>query len=279
MKTLILNTFSSFATFPMFNPAYLKGLLCRASINNKHIDVNQIIWNALLDKEFIVAQKFQYELMQDNSFPYSIIHTDKEFEVEKEKVVNRIDAAKRILRTSDARNLRNLIWAKMVIFRALNIIYCGFGTFFMTNIPYWAKIGFNPNNVDLIYEVAQNKTINPLIKIIENKIMPIILKYEPKIVLVDIMFPWDIIPALTMNLLLKKYLPSCHINYAGQGFDEFSFSRIRHKLVNSRCFFGFDSIFVYRNDLGLIDLAYIIHTIGYNANSIRSILHISSFTI
>ena len=27
MKTLILNTFSSFATFPMFNPAYLKGLL------------------------------------------------------------------------------------------------------------------------------------------------------------------------------------------------------------------------------------------------------------
>lgn len=254
MKTLILNTFSSFATFPMFNPAYLKGLLCRAGINNKHIDVNQIIWNTLLDKEFIVAQKFQYKLMQDNLFPYSIIHTDEEFEIEKEKVVNRIDVAKCILRTSDARNLRNLRWAQMVIFRALNIIYCGYGTFFMTNIPYWAKIGFNPNNVDLIYEVAQNKTINPLIKIIENKIMPIILKYEPKIVLVDIMFPWDIIPALTMNFLLKKYLPSCHINYAGQGFDEFSFSRIRHKLVNSRFFFGFDSIFVYRNDTGLIDL-------------------------
>lgn len=142
----------------------------------------------------------------------------------------------------------------MVIFRALNIIYCGCGTFFMTNIPYWANIGFNPNNVDLIYEVAQNRTINPLIKIIESNIMPIILKYEPKIVLVDIMFPWDIIPALTMNLLLKKHLPSCHINYAGQGFDEFSFSRIRHKLVNSKFFFGFDSIFVYRNDTGLIDL-------------------------
>lgn len=53
MKALILNTFSSFATFPMFNPAYLKGLLCRAGINNKHIDVNQIIWNTLLDRDFI----------------------------------------------------------------------------------------------------------------------------------------------------------------------------------------------------------------------------------
>ena len=48
MKTLILNTFSSFATFPMFNPAYLKGLLNQANIENKHIDVNQIIWNVLL---------------------------------------------------------------------------------------------------------------------------------------------------------------------------------------------------------------------------------------
>lgn len=41
MKTVILNTFTSFATFPMFNPAYLKGLLLRAGIENKHIDINQ----------------------------------------------------------------------------------------------------------------------------------------------------------------------------------------------------------------------------------------------
>ena len=34
MKTIVLNTFSSFATFPMFNPAYIKGLLCREGIDN-----------------------------------------------------------------------------------------------------------------------------------------------------------------------------------------------------------------------------------------------------
>lgn len=32
MKTIVLNTFSSFATFPMFNPAYIKGLLCREAL-------------------------------------------------------------------------------------------------------------------------------------------------------------------------------------------------------------------------------------------------------
>lgn len=117
MKSLILNTFSSFSTFPMFNPAYLKGLLCRAHINNKHIDVNQIIWNTLLDREFIEEQKFQYELIQNNPFPYSIIQTAEDFENKKRKVVNRIDTAKSILRLSDARNIRNLRWAQMVIFR------------------------------------------------------------------------------------------------------------------------------------------------------------------
>lgn len=53
MKTIVLNTFSSFATFPMFNPAYIKGLLCREGIDNIHIDVNQITWNSLLEEEFL----------------------------------------------------------------------------------------------------------------------------------------------------------------------------------------------------------------------------------
>ena len=97
MKTLILNTFSYFATFPMFNPAYLKGLLCRSGIENKHIEVNQIIWNELLSKEFIGLQKFHKELIQESPFPYSIINTVEKFEIEKKKVINRVDRAKEIL--------------------------------------------------------------------------------------------------------------------------------------------------------------------------------------
>lgn len=58
MKTIVLNTFSSFATFPMFNPAYIKGLLCREGIDNIHIDVNQITWNSLLEEEFLAKLSF-----------------------------------------------------------------------------------------------------------------------------------------------------------------------------------------------------------------------------
>lgn len=146
MKTIVLNTFSSFATFPMFNPAYIKGLLCREGIDNIHIDVNQITWNSLLEEEFLAKLSFN-EAVLDPSFPYTIISSNKEFELTKAKVLHRISKAKFLLRSSSSIIFRNLLWAQRVIFRALNLIYCHYGTFFMTNIPYWAKVGFDFNDI------------------------------------------------------------------------------------------------------------------------------------
>lgn len=254
MKTIVLNTFSSFATFPMFNPAYLKGLLCRNNIENTHIDVNVTTWNALLDEKFLKSLSFNEEILNSSNFPYSIIFSQNDFEVTKEKVINRIHHAKEILRSSNAANLKYLLWAQRVIYRALNLIYCHYGTFFLTNIPFWAGVGFDCNDINQIYNISTDYRRNPLIGIFESIIIPIIKKERPNVILVDIMFPWDIIPALTLNTLLKRYLPSCHINYAGLGFDEFSFSRIRHNLKNRLFFFNFDSVFVYRNDNGIIQL-------------------------
>lgn len=186
MKTIVLNTFSSFATFPMFNPAYIKGLLCREGIDNIHIDVNQITWNSLLEEEFLAKLSFN-EAVLDPSFPYSIISSNKEFELTKAKVLRRISKAKFLLRSSSSIIFRNLLWAQRVIFRALNLIYCHYGTFFMTNIPYWAKVGFDFNDISQIYDIATDKTSNPLICIFEEKMLPAIIKESPKIILVDIM--------------------------------------------------------------------------------------------
>ena len=55
MKTLIFNTFS---TFPMFNPAYLKGFLLRDGIECEHIDINQIVCSKLLSKDFLQSLVF-----------------------------------------------------------------------------------------------------------------------------------------------------------------------------------------------------------------------------
>lgn len=254
-KTIIINTFSSFPTFPGFNTAYLKGLLTRAGKENRHIDINQLVWNRMLEIDYLSQLRFNEDRIKESPFPYSIIHTSKEFDILKDKVLVRIEQAKDTLRTKKQINIRELSWCQKVIFRALNLIYCHYGTFFMTNIPFWAKMGFDHTDLCLIYEIANDKERNPLIKIFEDWVIPEIVSYNPNLVIVDIMFPWDIIPALTLNLLIRKSLPNCHINYGGQGFDEFSFSRIKHKLLsNPKYLFGFDSIFLYRNDNGILEL-------------------------
>ncbi|WCF99639.1 B12-binding domain-containing radical SAM protein [Porphyromonas gingivalis] len=255
MKTLILNTFSTFSTFPMFNPAYLKGYLQRDGIECQHMDINQIVWNKLLSKPFLQSLVFNKQRILETPFPYSIIYSEADFADTKERVINRIEYAINILREKDNLNIRNLQFAQAIIFRALNLIYASFGTFFMTNIPFWAKIGYDCRDVKKIYSIALDRKRNPLVSIIEEIIIDQIIPISPPIILVDILFPWDIIPALAMNLLIKKHLPKCHINYAGLGFDEFSFSRLEeHLKISNEVFFGFDSIFIHRNDSGIVEL-------------------------
>lgn len=254
-KTLIINTFSSFPTFPGFNTAYLKGLLTHAGKENRHIDINQLVWNRILEIDYLSQLSFNEDRIKESPFPFSIIHTSKQFNIMRKKVIDRVEKAKDILRTKKQINIKELSWCQKVIFRALNLIYCHYGTFFMTNIPFWSKMGFDHADLSLIYEIANDRARNPLIQVFEDLVIPDIKSYNPKLIITDIMFPWDIIPALTLNILIRENLPNCHINYGGQGFDEFSFSRIKHKLLsNPKYLFGFDSVFLYRNDNGILEL-------------------------
>ena len=209
------------------------------------MDINQIVWNKLLSKPFLQSLVFNKQRILETPFPYSIIYSEADFADTKERVINRIEYAINILREKDNLNIRNLQFAQAIIFRALNLIYASFGTFFTTNIPFWAKIGYDCRDVKKIYSIALDRKRNPLVSIIEEIIIDQIIPISPPIILVDILFPWDIIPALAMNLLIKKHLPKCHINYAGLGFDEFSFSRLEeHLKISNEVFFGFDSIFI-----------------------------------
>lgn len=276
MKTLILNTFSTFSTFPMFNPAYLKGYLLRDGIECEHIDINQIVWNKLLSKDFLQSLVFNKNRISETPFPYSIIYSEADFVYTKKKVIKRIEYAISILREKDGLTIRNLQFAQGIIFRALNLIYASYGTFFMTNIPFWAKIGYDCRDIEKIYSIALDRKRNPLVSIIEEFIISQIIPASPQVILVDILFPWDIIPALTMNVLIKKHLPNCHINYSGLGFDEFSFSRLeKHLKINNKMFFGFDSIFVYRNDSGVVELIKRIRS-KTNLNNIENLYWSSS---
>jgi radical SAM superfamily enzyme YgiQ (UPF0313 family) len=65
----------------------------------------------------------------------------------------------------------------------------------------------------------------------------------------DTIFPWEIVSAQSLNLILKEQMPLVHLNFTGHRFDEFCFARLADRMKSdSRLFFGFDSIFLTRAD-------------------------------
>lgn len=257
MKTIIVNTFSFISMFPSYNTAYIQGLLKKNNEESKNIDINQIIWNELLSKEFISNLKFNSDINKIQKCPlcsYSILSKES-FDLLKEEILQNIDDVISIFRSNEIYIFEKLKFAYTCVHKLQCLIYASFGTFFTFHMPYWAGLGFECSDVEAIYKIASDIEKNPLIEIIEKKVVPIIRQNEVHFIIEDIMFPWDIIPALTFNKIIKKEFPNVHINYAGLGFDEFSFSRIKQGLIsNSKLFFLFDSIFIYRNEKGIVEL-------------------------
>ena len=274
MSILILNTFSAQASMPSFNLAYLSGLAKLHDIENTQVmDINLLLWDHLLSQEFIKSLVFNEDICSQSPNIYCKQISARKFRQLKNITINNIEDAKTILRGNQFSSFSKFIWAQKVIYDVCALVYYHSGTFFTTHIPHWHKIGFKYSNINDIINLSQDHRANPLIAIMEEKIIPQIIAINPSVISVDIMFPWDIIPALTLNTLIKKHLPDVHINYAGQGFDEFCFSRILDKTQHDRRFlFAFDSIFVYRNDIGLIEL------LKSNANdlSMDNLIHIKN---
>ena len=255
-KCLAINSFSFQATVPPYNTSYLVGYLKSNNVNTKQLDANLIVWNTLLSTDYLNNIFFNENIVHELDCPFCPTLTIKDFETLKTDVLNNINIATRIVRCNEIYDFDKFCWAEKVFFDAMTLIYHQYGTFFTTHLPYWGKgIGFNYNNVDDIYNISCDKNHNPLIEIFESKILPQINAVSPEIIFIEIMFPFDITGALTLNTLIKRNFPKVHLNYSGLSFDEFNFSRIKANLYkDKRFFFNFDSIFLYRNDNGILDL-------------------------
>lgn len=277
-STLVINSFSIQASSPPFNLGYLAGLLKKNNIPEVSIiDINLIIWDYLYSADFLKTLSYNKELLSDNIYCQPICY--RGFVALKENTIKNIDIAKNIIKSKEFYSFPKFIWAQKILYDASCIIYYSSGTFFTSHIPYWSKIGVEFKDIEKIYKTSQDLVTNPLIAIIEKKIIPLILEIEPSLILVDIMFPWDITASLTANTIIKKYLPNVHINYPGQGFDEFCFSRIADELQNDKkLFFGFDSIFTFRNDAGIISLVKN-HQVKQGLNGINNLFYLENNTI
>ncbi len=258
MKTLTVNSYSLFPTYIPYSSAYLCGLLKKNGIDATQLDVGVELWNYFLSKDYLCNLTYQKQVFDVvPSCPFCPPISKRRFVDIKGYILDSIDTAKGVLQNSDSFcNFNKLNWAIGVLHQAKMLIYCCYGTFLSNHMVFWPEIGFKVESIAKIYELAENRKQNPFIDAINDRILPIIDRIAPDIIMVDIVWPWDIVGALTFNLMVKTEYPNIHLNFPGQGFDEFSFIRLKDRFSkDKRLFFGFDSVFVFRNDEGVCQLA------------------------
>lgn len=256
-KVMVLNNFGMFPINPPNSTSRVCGLLRKKSnAVVKQIDINLTLWNKILSVEYISKCEYHGERVQNTKVAFCPHISRSSFQEIKCNVIDNLDVATEIIKNKEKfSDVKLLTWAVDIIFQAQQVIYYTYGTFIHNKMIFWPHIGSDMNNIQKVFELSQDVEYNPLIELIESNIIPQLIEYNPDIIGVDILFPWEIVQVVTLNKLIKKYLPNVHINYMGYGFDEFCYSRIATDLVqNKLLMLGFDSVFLVRNDDGLLNL-------------------------
>ncbi|MEW6606417.1 MAG: radical SAM protein [bacterium] len=250
MKTLIINSFGLFPTHPPYSTSYVYSMLKSKGVVVEQIDMNLLLWEILLSREYLSQRTFRPEIYLESKNPLSPEISEKIFTLMKQNTCEQIEHAKAILRSKkDFYSPKRLLWACNIIFQSQQVIYYEYGTLFLSKVIFWPKYGFNINSISGIYELSSDYLHNMFIDIIETHVIPKIVDFSPSIIGIDFQFPWEIVVAVTLNRLIRKHLPNVHINFMGYGFDDVCFARIKDKMaMNEKLFFGFDSIFLVRND-------------------------------
>lgn len=250
----MLNSFGFFPSFPSVATAKVSALLKNCGTNVHSCDINLALWQSLLDPDFLSSCEYREWVIKNTDVPFPLNINSKTHEILKKNVIDNIDLALDIFKSkSDFYDHKKLSWATNIVFQAQQVIFYHFGCFITNKVIFWPEIGFNVNNIEQIYKLSTDHERNPFIGLFHAKIKPIIEEHTPDVIGVDITFPWEILPVLTINNLIKEHFPNIHLNFTGHGFDEMSFARVAHKMTHDpKLFFNFDSIFLSRHDSELV---------------------------
>lgn len=256
-KIAIINNFGMFPSNPPNSTSKVCSLLKReTNINVKHIDLNLLIWKKILSKDFLNKCEIHEERLTHSNVSFCEKMTKKTFSAIKSNVLENIEEAIKVFKDKKLfADTNTLSWAVNIVTQAQQIIYNTYGTLIHNKMIFWPEIGSDTNDLDKVFKYSMDKEHNPLIDLMESTIMQYLIEWNPEVVGIDIVFPWEIVQVVTLNKLIKKHLPNTHINFLGYGFDEFCYSRVADKLIiNEKLMLEFDSIFLVRNDNSLSEL-------------------------
>ena len=258
LKTLLVFPPQWVPTQPPLGLPSLTAYLRTNGYNVTQKDVNIELYNTFLSKDYLegmherlstqfdqMDSKEKLSIRAEQTY-YNSLFIAKSIAFD---VAERIEEAKRVFRSEDFYDIRELAESRKTIRKAFAIISTAF---YPTTIEF---SGFEMQrlheSINGINKATQNRQENPFIELYEKQTLPYIHKLDPDLIGISIIGGTQIIPGLTLARLIKNAGCNAHIVIGGS-----IFTQLINQVTKMKDLFTnyFDSIIPFEGERPLLDL-------------------------
>ncbi len=141
-------------------------------------------------------------------------------------VIDRVEDAKRVVRSDDAFDMDAYVPAVRTLYHGLRLVSAAH--FPTTWTPHNFTMGYANDRSEEVLAATLDEDQNPFIAFFRERVLPDLVARKPRALGMSVIYGSQLIPALTLGRMVKEALPDCHVT-AGGGF----LAYIGEKLMNA----------------------------------------------
>jgi radical SAM superfamily enzyme YgiQ (UPF0313 family) len=141
-------------------------------------------------------------------------------------VIDRVEDAKRIVRSERAFEMDAYVPAVRTLYHGLRLVSAAHFPSKLT--PHNFTMGYANDRSAEVLAATLDEQQNPFIDFFRERVLPGLIARKPRVLGLSVIYGSQLIPALTLGRMVKEALPDCHIT-AGGGF----LAYIGEKLMNA----------------------------------------------
>jgi anaerobic magnesium-protoporphyrin IX monomethyl ester cyclase len=145
----------------------------------------------------------------------SAFRASAESAVSADALIERVDEAKRVLRSGAFFDVERYIPATRTLYHALRLVSAAHFPSELT--PHNFTMRYSNDRSSQVLAATLDEDENPFIAYFREKLLPRLVVRRPRVVGMSVIYGSQLIPALTLGRMIKAALPECHVT-AGGGF-------------------------------------------------------------
>ncbi|MFT4710183.1 MAG: hypothetical protein ACJAZ8_001648 [Planctomycetota bacterium] len=247
-----------------FTQPYM-GLACLKAWLQEHgfDDVEQVDASVLSYDHFLSADYLRWavrraeargdleQVAKQDELPFADMDTFRaaaEVAVSGHVLAEKVEDAKAVLRGQDFFDPAKYVPAARTLFHSLRIVSAAWAPSKLT--PHNFTMGYSIDRSAEVLAATRDEDQNPYLDYFRTELLPALIKRNPRVLGLSIIYGSQLIPALTLGRLVKEALPNCHVT-AGGGFLAYIGEKLLKASALSECL---DSIVFHEGEKPLQEL-------------------------